>query len=303
MNNQITEKCAFVSFAVRMFSPERELGRRDKTGAVIKSEKVQIISPKRLAPMNNAKSTGERACRRYGSRLDAMNAWVVPLSNIDALKAELVKSVNHFEAEKANFIANIDSYISAQIAENPADEHDIRSAMPSASDMERSIRISWVRHNLDLDDIEDYGLAREFSGIAEQAAWEIAQDIKTSTGTGTRYTKNTIEVLMRAADKAESFGFLSESLAAIKPAVQQLKASLNVGGFTPADRLMIGAMISFLSDHKKIANEGRHAASVLAPVANNEQQSALEIPVNNREATPESVEHQKHEENEFEYSF
>ena len=113
-----------------------------------------------------------------------------------------------------------------------------------------------------MDEIENYGLTREFSGIAEQAAWEIAQDVKVSTGSGSKYSKNTLEVLSRAADKAESFGFLSESLAAIKPAVDQLKAGLTNSGFTPADRLIIGAMIAFLSDHKKVVNEGRRIDSV-----------------------------------------
>lgn len=261
---KITEKCVFIHFAVRMFSPERELGRRDKTGAVIKSEKVQIISPKALNPLINAKNIGERACRRYGSRMDAMNAWVVPLSNLAALKAELNKAVTRFEQEKTDFISSLRNHVEAQIAANPADETAIRSVMPNETDLERSIRISWVRHNLNPDDIEDYGLEREFDSIAEQAAWEIAQDVKTSTGSGTRYSKNTLDVLMRAAEKAESFGFLSESLAAIKPAIKQLIASVNAAAFTPADRLIIGAMIAFLSDHRKVANEGRHISGVVA---------------------------------------
>lgn len=263
-STKITEQCVFIHFAVRMFSPERELGRRDKTGAVIKSEKVQIISPKALNPLINAKNIGERACRRYGSRMDAMNAWVVPSSNLAALKAELDKAVTRFEQEKTDFISSLRNHVEAQIAANPADETAIRSVMPSETDLERSIRISWVRHNLNPDDIEDYGLEREFDSIAEQAAWEIAQDIKTSTGSGTRYSQSTLDVLTRAADKAESFGFLSESLAAIKPAIKQLKASVNAAQFTPADRLMIGSMIAFLSDHKKVANEGRHIGGVTA---------------------------------------
>lgn len=287
-STKITEKCVFIHFAVRMFSPERELGRRDKAGAVIKSEKVQIISPKALNPLINAKNIGERACRRYGSRMDAMNAWVVPISNLTALKTELDKAVTRFEQEKTDFISKLRNHVEAQISANPADETAIRSVMPNEVDLERSIRISWVRHNLDMDDIEDYGLEREFDSIAEQAAWEIAQDVKTSTGSGTRYSQSTLDVLTRAAEKADSFGFLSESLAAIKPAIKQLKASVNAVQFTPADRLMIGAMIAFLSDHKKVANEGRHAGGVMTqPFAVCESAPAQDAPTPQVEAPPE----------------
>ena len=258
---EITEKCAFVHFAVRMFSPEREIGKRDKSGAVIKTEKVQVINPKTLNPLINAKNIGERACRRLGTRFEAMNSWLVPLSNIDALMVEMKKSQEAFEEEKAEFIRKLPENLNAQIAANPADREHILAAAPNAANLESSIRISWVRHNLDVDAIENYGLEREFDSVAEQAAWEIAQDVKTSTGTGSRYSKSTLEVLTRAAQKADSFGFLSESLAALKPAVDKLKASVNVNGFSPADRLMIGAMIAFMSDHKKIINEGRHAVN------------------------------------------
>lgn len=260
---QITQKCAFIHFSARMFSPERELGRRDKNGAVIKSEKIQIVSPKTLNQLINAKNIGDRACRQVGSRFDVMNAFLVPLEKMEYLTGKLKDAATTFEEKKADYISKFPGYVDAQILANPLDETAIRAAMPSIAELEKSIRVSWVRHTLVPEEIEDYGLAREFDGVAEQVAWEIAQDIKVSTGQGTKYSKNTLDVLTRAAEKAESFGFLSDSLRAIKPAVQQLRASVNLAGFTPADRLIIGAMISFLSDHKKVMNEGRHINGIL----------------------------------------
>lgn len=258
----IKEKCVFVHFAARMFSCEREMGKRDKEGAVVTSKRVEIISPSALKHLVNAKVLGERACRRYGSRFDMNGAWLVPTCNFSNLKTELKKSVDAFEKAKQEFINGLDGYINAQIVANPSDELAIRAAAPSAKRLEESIYIAWSRQII-VPDEEAYGVEREYNGVAEQAAWEIAQDVKQSTGTGTRYSRNTLDVLTRAADKADSFGFLSPSLAAIKPAVQQLRATVNIGEFTPADRLMIGAMIAWLSDHKKVINEGRHIDSVL----------------------------------------
>lgn len=286
-------RCALFSVATRVFSPEREAGARSKDGAIIKSEKVEIIDPKALNPLYRLKHDLFLACRAFGTKLDIMNAWAVPLDNerADKLERKIKDILGWWDEHKAKVVSEFRDLVEAQAAKNPTQADAIRKMAPSAAEVEHAIRAAYVRYTLTPAEVTAMGLESELEGLPEQAAWEIAQDLKDSLGKGSRYSRKTLEVLHRVAVKAGSFGFLSPALEAVPSAVDRLVKSLPPGqdSFKGEEALTIGAMIAFLSDPRRLIEEGRKIESIVFVPQDKIEVPQLQPPVSSAPAPAQIV--------------
>lgn len=258
-------RCALFSVATRIFSPEREAGGRSKDGAIIKSEKIEIIDPKALNPLYRLKHDLFITCRSFGTKLDIMNAWTVPLERADMLERKIKEILGWWDEHKVKIVAEFRDLVDAQVAANPSQAEAIRKMAPSSAEVECAIRAAYVRFTLKPEEVMAMGLENELNSLPEQAAQEIAQDLKESLGKGSRYSRKTLEVLRRVAIKAGSFGFLSPALEAVPSAVEKLIKSLPDGqdSFKGEESLTIGAMIAFLSNPQRLIEEGRKIDKII----------------------------------------
>jgi len=260
----VLDKCKIVNFAVSLFANERSSGKKTRDGVLISKQSVEFIDTKAMSKLSNARSQGDNLCRAAGTRLDLFHAWAVPLPKMDDLRAKIGPVVTRFNENKEEFILQYPSFIQKKIEENPTQAEQILAIAPSVEQLDKDLRIIFVSKTLAPDDIE-VGAEQQFNYLYEQVAWEIAQDVKKSTRPGDWYSKKTIEVLRRVASKAASFGFLSPSLANIKPAIDKLLAGISPGmdRYDGADAFLIGSMLAFMSDERKIANEGRRIGEAM----------------------------------------
>lgn len=283
-------RCALFSVATRIFSPERESGGRSKDGAIIKSEKIEIIDPKALNPLYRLKHDLFITCRSFGTKLDIMNAWTVPLERADMLEKKIKEILGWWDEHKIKIVAEFRDLVEAQAAANPTQAEAIRKMAPSSAEVEHAIRAAYVRFTLKPEEVMAMGLENELNSLPEQAAQEIAQDLKESLGKGSRYSRKTLEVLRRVAMKAGSFGFLSPALEAVPSAVEKLIKSLPDGqdSFKGEESLTIGAMIAFLSNPQRLIEEGRKIDKIIfvpqekpveAPIAAIQPEATAQFPI------------------------
>lgn len=256
-NVEILEKCKLVMFAVGLIANERTSEKKAKDGVLVKKESIEFIDAKALSKLSNCRARMESACRISGTKAKFLHGWVQPVENMDCLSAKLDTISEEFEVAKAEFLAAYPAFIQKKIDENPSQAGLIQKFAPSVERLEKDLFISWTDVTLVPNDIKRG--QQQFNHLYEQVAWEISQDVSNATKVGDTYTNGTIDVLKRAANKAASFSFLSPSLASVKPAIDKLISRLPQGQkrYSGEDAFLIGAMLAFLSDDKKIANEGR----------------------------------------------
>ncbi len=289
---EVLQNLALAFASPRVFSPEREISDgTERTGAIIKKKKVEIVPQKEVnRHFGRHKRQLYLTFRSFGSRLDALlgGVWAIPMADDRPAKLEaaLKKIDADWASSKADFIALYPSLIEKQIAENPQDAATIRALAPSVSDIDATIRLAWGVVNVGESNlIVQKGLEQEIDGLPAQAAYEIALELKERVScTNGKYTRASITALLDVARKAEGFGFLSPALAAVRPAVERLSASLpaSATAFEGADALTIGAMIGFLSDPVRVIAEGRRIEeSVFAAPSSDDlfQQSAQQAPM------------------------
>lgn len=263
---EVLKNCVLLNYNARQVSAVREISTL-KEGAKIEKKGVVLFNPKKLNPFQRIKREMFISARKYGTKLDALGAWLVPLDRADRAETEFRRLVEQYEELAEEFVAEYHDLVAAQCNAHPFDADDIRSVAPEVSTVRHGLRASCVLFQLP-DELKQAGLERELDSLPGQVAGEIAQELKESLGAGRRYTRETLNVIRRVAAKAESFGFLHPSLAAVPGLVSGLLQRLPPDGpYRGEEALNIGVVIAFLQDPVRLLEEGAYLGEDLFAVA------------------------------------
>lgn len=251
---EVLKNCVLLNYNARLISAERETFSL-KEGAKIEKKGVVLFNPKRLNPFQRVKREMFMSARKYGTKLEALGAWLVPLDRADTAETEFRRLVLQYEDLADEFVSEFHDMVESQCIAHPLDADDIRGAAPETSSIRESLRASCVLFQLP-DELRETGLERELESLPGQVATEMAQELKDSLGAGRRYTRDTLNVIRRVAAKAESFGFLHPSLAAVPGLVSGLLSRLPPDGpYRGEEALNIGVVIAFLQDPGRLLDE------------------------------------------------
>lgn len=254
---EVLKSCVLLNYSARQISAVRET-YTFKEGAKIEKKGVVLFNPKKLNPFQRLKREMFTTARKYGTKLDALGAWLVPLGRADAAETEFRRLVEQYEELANGFVGEYQDLINVQCIAHPLDADDIRAAAPGVNSVRSGLHASCILFQLP-DDIRETGLERELDSLPGQVASEMAQELKDCLGAGSRYTRETLKVIKRVAMKAESFGFLHPSLAAVPGLVNGLLSRLPPDGpYRGEEALNIGVVIAFLQDPVRLLDEGEH---------------------------------------------
>lgn len=254
---EVLKSCVLLNYSARQLSAVREISTL-REGAKVEKKGVVLFNPKKLNPFQRLKREMFTCARKYGTKLDALGAWLVPLDRADAADEEFKRLVQQYEDAAVAFCAEYRDLVDAQCIAHPLDAEYIRGAAPVETAVREVLRASCVLYQLP-EEIRETGLERELDSLPGQVASEMAQDLRDSLGSGHRYTRDTLNVIRRVAKKAGSFGFLHPSLAAVPGLVDGLLSRLPPDGpYRGEEALNIGVVIAFLQDPVRLLAEGEN---------------------------------------------
>ncbi|MFA7523485.1 MAG: DUF3150 domain-containing protein, partial [Halothiobacillaceae bacterium] len=254
---EVLKSCVLLNYSARQLSAVREISTL-REGAKVEKKGVVLFNPKKLNPFQRLKREMFTCARKYGTKLEALGAWLVPLDRADAADEEFKRLVQQYEDAAVDFCAEYRDLVDAQCIAHPLDAEDIRGAAPADTAVREVLRASCVLYQLP-EEIRETGLERELDSLPGQVASEMAQDLRDSLGSGHRYTRDTLNVIRRVAKKAGSFGFLHPSLAAVPGLVDGLLSRLPPDGpYRGEEALNIGVVIAFLQDPARLLAEGEN---------------------------------------------
>ena len=254
---EVLKSCVLLNYSARQLSAVREISTL-REGAKVEKKGVVLFNPKKLNPFQRLKREMFTCARKYGTKLEALGAWLVPLDRADAADEEFKRLVQQYEDAAVDFCAEYRDLVDAQCIAHPLDAEDIRGAAPVETAVREVLRASCVLYQLP-EEIRETGLERELDSLPGQVASEMAQDLRDSLGSGHRYTRDTLNVIRRVAKKAGSFGFLHPSLAAVPGLVDGLLSRLPPDGpYRGEEALNIGVVIAFLQDPVRLLAEGEN---------------------------------------------
>jgi hypothetical protein len=211
----VFEKSVCFSYLTRVFSAEREAGCEVQSLSRRRKDVQEILDSKHIRPLNSFKQEAFRACRSYGTKLEILDAWVVPEENEDALFSKLTDIGERFDEFKEEvLIKNYKTWVSEYARANPAEALDIIALAPPLDWVARKTRFAFTAVRYTSSQIRAKNLDLEVTSLAEQGMAEIASEIKDAKlQQSTSYTQSAVATLERLRRKAAALSYLHPRLA------------------------------------------------------------------------------------------
>ena len=248
---EVLDHVALVVCQTRIVSPLRDTGEGKEEGARVSKVLQRCFDPKALRPVLRLKAEASRHCRTYGSRVETLNAWAVPLDRVEELMDYLEKVADQWNAIVTDLSFRMSDVIDDWVSKNPQDETLIRALAPTAEDVRSSTRFIYSSYRLRGDDVTDPGcLEMELTDLSAQALHEFAVTIRESgvqKNGGAAYAGAIRELLRKIAEKAQSLAFLSPVLTEVSSAIDGVLNHLPpTGAITGIHALSIKGLIDQL---------------------------------------------------------
>jgi hypothetical protein len=234
--------------------------QRDTNGKIIESTKFKPIYI-----LRQMVSKIDTVLTRHGSDV-AGDSYLIPLANKDKVNAALIPLHKEFENAKLDFEHGIYQQLENQCKVYPQYTAEIMSWELGLREQVRNLDFLFMSFPLGnaLSQMTGIGVENMPTTVLGKVANDVAEIAKSITGS--RYSMATLKTLERATEKAEGFAFLSEGLAAVRPAFDKVKSMINIYDMSPSDSIMLGGFIALLSNPQKLIDEGRKISAALDPV-------------------------------------
>jgi len=257
----ILDKVSLVVVTTRTVSPLRDTHEGGQVGSRISKVLQSCFDPTALRPFGRLKQEARRLCASFGTRIESLNAFAIPLESTDRLLEELGRIDSEWRKLRDELADQIDSQVSDWATKNPSECAAILELAPTRQDVIDSTRFFFTSFRLRPADIEDKGcLEQDLTGLAGQALYEFStalRDASVHKIVGTDFTKGVFEVLSRLARKAESLAFLGPSVAEVASVLTSTVAMLPLDGkFNPAHAIMLRSIIDQMLEPRKLAANG-----------------------------------------------
>jgi len=196
---------------------------------------IRLVSPDRLKWRATARKALERILKQYGTRSAAGD--IVPLDQVDALKAELKALEQKIKADIDDFADNLEAYLREWRVANPEWAHLLQNG---AVDVRKRCEFSWVIFRPAPIEGEDgqETLAAMARTAAQSVATEVAQAAQEAWAKGLKGRDKiqpaSVNPIRRIATKLRSFAMvdpiLSTAASRIAGVLAQLPATGPVSG-------------------------------------------------------------------------
>jgi hypothetical protein len=257
----ILEKVSLVVVATRTVSPLRDTHEGGQVGSRISKVLQSCFDPTALRPFGRMKQESRRLCSSFGTRIESLGAFAVPLESTDRLLEELGRIDIEWQERRNELADAIEFQVKDWAMKNPAERDAILALAPSRDDVIESTRFFFTSFRLHASDVEDNGgLEQDLTGLAGQALYEFSvalRDASVHKIVGTDFTKGVFEVLSRLARKAESLAFLGPSIAEVASVLTSTVAMLPADGtLNAAHAIMVRSIIDQMLEPRKLAASG-----------------------------------------------
>ena len=273
--DNVLDRVTLVVFQTRIVSPIRDTGEGTQPGDKgSRIEKVlqKCFDPKALRPLTSKKQEATRICRNFGTKVETLNAWAVPVGRVQDCLNQLSKIEVSWKVLADDLADNIQSSVESWAKANPDEASSIRALAPTRQDVLASTRFIKTSYRLRGEDVEDEGcLEAELTGMAGQTMHELAQALRDASldkASGGQYTQSVKEVFKRIQTKAESLAFLDPRLAEVSDVLKSTVDSLPASGLiTAASAVLIKSVVDQMLNPVKLMRDGFKMMAQSAPVS------------------------------------
>ena len=269
--SQVLGKLVLFSALTRIPGTECQAEASVKGVSRTQRETQKFVNPKRLSGFKAIKSELFRLCRSYGTKIEVLDAWGVPLEDADLLTKRLEAMQTRWEELADETIREWDNWVAEWAAANPDYRDEIYRLAPKARAIEKKTKFVFASFRLSPEQIASGSLDGEFDALHEQAAHEIASQIRESypdIGEASWDIKTfraaSLHGLLEAvARKAKGLGFLSPRLAEIPDVIEVLIKDLpKTGTIDGLAAIGIRALLDQLASTRGILDRGIHLPKI-----------------------------------------
>lgn len=259
--SNVLDRVNLVVFQTRIVTPIRDTGEGKKEGSRIEKVLQSCFDPTVLRPLNSKKQEATRICRAYGTKVETLNAWAVPVERTQELIDQLSRIAGEWNGLAEDLARNIGLRVEAWARQNPSESATIRELAPSAQEVRDATRFIFTSYRLRAEDVNDNGcLESDLSGLSGQTLHEFAvalRDASLDKASGDQYTQAVKDVLGRIARKAESLAFLDQRIAEVASVLTSTIAVLPTNGLiSDAHAILVKSVVDQMLDPRKLMRSG-----------------------------------------------
>lgn len=264
----------------------REVGKMLPKGTFSWISKYRSAARRELLNVGTSRRVDNR-CRGY----------FVPVQKAEAAAKRLMEIRDEFLVEKRDFLLNLPKLIEdwAQHPDNTGNTKSgqlrselIRKHAPTVEDLDRLLKFGLSAVRVMPADFfgEDDTLNAEVKGMAGQAAWEIAEDVRQSWKgpIGGKTSSRVLGLVRRIREKADSMSIIAPKFADLKDMCDKVLANVpSQGTIEGTDFVMVSGLLAFCQKPANIL--GNHSFTIEADDlgaeetgGEDENQLTLELP-------------------------
>lgn len=266
VTSQVLGKLVLFAAATRIPGSECQAEKTFAKGASRTQREIQkFVNPKRLSGFKAIKSELFRLCRAYGTKIDVLDAWGVPMEDAEKLSLRLSQMQKRWDEMAVVTIAEWNDWVIEWADANPDYREEIFRLAPGVKEVQKRTKFVFASYRLTPEQIASGSLDGEFEGLHEQAAHEISAqirecypDIDESTwGVKTfrvSALKNLLETVSR---KAKGLGFLHPKLAEIPSVLEVLQRELPATGVVDGlQAIGLRSVLEQMTNSRRVLDRG-----------------------------------------------
>lgn len=271
---QVLDKVILVQIDAHIWTGRGRLKKED-----LKNVTESDLPPKELASLGSKKKIdtehlnifdtlkkrAHRACEAVGVRF--LGGYGVPVSKASDLAKELDAISSEYQSEKAQFLANYQSYVNEWIAAHPEWAHSLTNVLTPIEHVDAAISFDWqaiqIREVQDEDSaVLSRGLDKEVTGLSDRLFIEIGKEAKDmlekSMFGKEKVTQKALNRVRTLRDKLHDLSFLDAN---VDPLVASMDYTLSllpaVGHIEGMHYSALYGLLSLLTDPARAKAHGQ----------------------------------------------
>lgn len=268
VTSQVLGKLVLFSAMTRIPGTECLAESSKKGGSRTHREVQKFLNPTQLSGLRAIKSEMFRLCRSYGTKIEVLDAWGVPVEDAELLTKRLEQMKARWDVIGDEILLNWDDWVINWANANPDYREEILRLAPKANAIQKKMKFVFASFRLTPEQIASGSLDGEFDSLHEQAAHEIAAQIRetyqdidepSAWDVKTFRTASVIGLLESVSRKARGLSFLSPRLAEIPAVIDALiKALPNTKTVDGLAAIGLRSVLEQLASSRSILERGIH---------------------------------------------
>jgi hypothetical protein len=259
--SNVLDQVGLVVFQTRIVTPIRDTGEGKKCGSRIEKVLQSCFDPTALRPLTRMKQEATRICRNFGTKIETLNAWAVPVGRMQELLDQLAKIASEWSEFAEDLSRNMRSRVDTWAAQNPSERAAILGLAPTGQEVQETTKFIYTSFRLRPEDVDDNGcLEADLKGLAGQTLCEMAVALRDSSmdkASGSQYRQGVKDVLGRLAVKAQSLAFLDPRIEEVASVLSSTISILPARGvISDAHAVLVKSVVDQMLDPRKLMRNG-----------------------------------------------